>query len=232
MKRVLISLSILCILAAVAAADYIDLPVKWSQPYDPQYRGWLSDCTGTEIQADDFECRDPDPIVAVRWWGVYWGEVDPRDPAYKDFHISFHLSTGQHPDSIPGALIELYDVVAQESFTGDYESSGGFAIYRYDAYLREAFDQWLYSQSPENEIPGELWIDICQPSGEDWCWMESGTYNLDYPAFSFDGHNGPWASASGDPDLAFELMTVPEPATMALLGLGLAGLVMRHRRKK
>jgi len=248
MKRVLISLSILCILAGVAAADPIDLPLKWSQtPWDPHGSAVYSDHTApsspsypNQVSADDFVCDSRDPVVAVRWWGLYVNPIPPHPPAggHVQFDISFHLSTGQHPTSLPADdPIVLYPVMAQEVEVG---TSGGWTVYRYDAYLPEDFDQWFWSHveaASAGANIGELFIDICRPSGEGWAWCsvlkdDPSVPIGDWCAATLDGtgHVGPWTSLAGS-DLAFELMTVPEPATMCLVALGLAGLVAKRKRR-
>lgn len=102
MKRfILVSLVLVIGLAAgIAQADFIDLPVKWSQLPDLDYQsatrvraehpeGW-----GGQIVADDFMCESPLPIVAVRWWGSYLNPaLEPdagADPRYVPFEIVFH----------------------------------------------------------------------------------------------------------------------------------------------
>ena len=237
-------LAVMTLCGTTALADFIPLPVKWSQPiqYDAAGliigRDRLSDHTVPAptggVRADDFLCLSHDPIVAVRWWGSYIGEgpnsgLAPRPntgPGAIPFDLSFHDSSGNgnptiHPFSLPTTLLLLQPVKAQEFYVG-VDQSGDY-VYRYDAYL----PQWFYQQGTTAN-PIEYFMDIDQPSGQNWGWHESPTQVLDFPAIS-PTHNGPWTSLQVH-DLAFELMTIPEPGVATLGGFGLLALLIRRRR--
>lgn len=224
-------------LVTPAQADYIPLPIKWSQPigFTTLPDGTvaiagvdrLSDHTVNVIRADDFQCRDPEPIVAVRWWGSYIDSTVKRPDGFTGpFDISFHLSTFPvvpHPFSLPvDGPIYFATVSAQEVFVG-IDVAGDF-VYRYDAYLPTPFNQQF---NPTH--PNEYFLDIDKPTHESWGWHESPFGGLDYPALG-PTHGGPWTS---DPphDLAFELMVIPEPSALLLVVFGGAGLLALRRRR-
>ncbi len=75
-------------------------------------------------------------------------------------------------------------------------------------------------------------MDICKPTQEFWGWHEVVPPHpiLDFAAFGFT-HGGPWLT-TGETDMAFELMTVPEPISTALFLLGGATLAVRRLRRK
>ena len=221
-----------------ALADFIPLPVKWSQPigYEPGTgviigKDRLSDHTVNVVRADDFICNDPLPIVAVRWWGSYIGEgpngLPPRPttpPATVAFDLDFYASTGgPHPVSLPTALLLGQIVFAQEDFVG-VDQTGEY-VYRYDAYLTQPFFQQGTTANPV-----EYFMAIDQPSGQAWGWHEAPTLFMDSPAFS-PAHGGPWTSIAPMHDLAFELMTIPEPGVATLGGFGLLALLISRRRR-
>jgi hypothetical protein len=238
----LIRLGALLLLVPSVLADFIPLPVKWSQPIGfttnavgiPVIvgRDRLSDHTMGVVRADDFVCNTPEPIVAVRWWGSYLGSnqvIRPTSPGYTvPFDISFHLSTQSlvptniHPFSLPlDSPLLLQPVLAQEEFVGF--DIFGEAVYRYDAYLPQPFQQQGTAAKPM-----EYFIDIDKPTHENWGWHETPFGGLDYPAMA-PGHFGPWTH---DPphDLAFELMVVPEPATGAVFtAAGVMLFILRRR---
>ena len=220
-------------LARVAAAEYIPLPVKWSQVPPDRYGGdWTS--SGNQRVADDFVCGDRAPIAAVRWWGSYLGEMaEPRPTGHVGpFAITFYYSTpgatAPHPLSLPGTAVVGYrQITAQEEVVGREENDE--FVYRYDAYLPQAFDQWLYSQNPNNGIQGELWMSVVNQFEPDWGWEAAAVNHpvVDYAAY---WHLPQGWQSSQNTDMAFELM-VPEPATLALLSLGAAGLAAGRRRR-
>jgi hypothetical protein len=158
--------------AGPVSADFIDLPVKWSQPITvggvpvvgPGPAPGIidlfdlpSDHTFGVVRADDFT-SDGRPIVAVRWWGSYEIFTAVRPAGFTGpFDISFHVSVGEHPFSLPpaGDPLVVFTVQAQEVFVG-FDSTSN-AVYRYDAFLPEPF--------PE-EAGVEYFIDIDKPTGE------------------------------------------------------------------
>lgn len=241
--KILVAAVLVGTLTGLAAADFIDLEVKWSQtPWDPDGDDWLSDhaMLAGQVMADDFVCDSPDKIQAVRWWGSYLGQTVQRMDGFTGpFDISFHNSVGPHPTSLPGPLITLYTVNAQEVFVG--LDNKGEPVYRYDAYLPEgeAFDQWAYSHdgNPDHN-QGELFIDICKSTNEGWGWHEvvAPHPRLDFAAVGIPLVPGsseyePIAWQSTDTDLAFELM-IPEPATLSLLLAAGAALTSTRRSRR
>jgi hypothetical protein len=216
---------VLFVCLVAARADFINLPVKWSQPVGLTNSvifgvDRLSDHTANQVMANDWLCDGSGPIVAVRWWGSYIGVSTVRPTNFiNNFDISFHSSIGSHPFSLPdsGGIVWT-NIIAQEEFVGFDEA--GDAVYRYDAYLPAPFIQ----------INGtEYFLDIDRPTGENWGWHEAA---LPWPVLDWAAmgttHNGPWATYLPYTELAFELM-VPEPSIIALLALGGLALLWRKR---
>ncbi len=182
MKRLILT-SCWCVLLFAASsvwADFIDLPVKWSQPpaFDTGL-DYISNHPSNITRADDFICEDYDPIVAVRWWGFYLGETSAMEEQHgfwKAMDISFHLSNlGQHPSSLPlNPYLSLQTVLAQEWSTGLFDSQGE-PVYEYNAHLVDPFHQ---------ELDVEYFIDIDDPIETNWGWHEAVTQQLDYHAYT------------------------------------------------
>ncbi len=256
-RHILLPILMVCLLLAAGAvvrADYIEGPIKWSQLPDmdtgtDQYSVHLGDA----VCSNDYRCVDPDPVVAVRWWGSYLDNSGPAEGAvnHPTFELAFHydcpantqdFETGEilaysHPTLVP--IIHPW-VVAQEIYVGT--TLGGERVYRYDAYLPEAFDQWYWKNDDMNPHGSDIfWIDIgrvhLDASGEEvnpptiqWGWHESETVKLDNAISNPAYHFGPWAGVTVlQKDLAFEVITIPEPATMILLGFGALALLRKRQ---
>ena len=179
----------------------VEKDVKWWQGPDLLAGARSSECSMPMLRADDFECNDPNPIRAVRWWGIYSGEPGMRRadvPWSLPFTIRFYASDGApHPMSLPqtGAALSTHLVSASRYFIG--WNLFGDAIYEFNAPL---------CASPFYQTPGnEYFISICDSSEVKWQWQLASTANLDQPAMSTNDA-GPWMPEPF-PDLSFVLMT-------------------------
>ncbi len=207
---------------------------------------------GENVAADDWKCLNGLPVTDFHWWGTYWGEgPEVQGPGAYAFEISIHadIPAADGFPSHPGAL--LWSTVAkvgagQNEVQESLYTTGDEPTYQYNYQLDEPFNQDM------NSI---YWLDLIglgqrlpENMGDiDWGWRTAAGYDpiggpLDAAVslFGYDAATGAyeaWGSiyGVGDPPvyvpLAFEVSTVPEPGTLALVGTAALGLLAVIRRR-
>lgn len=230
---------------------------KWSQlPSLDQGNGYgfSSESQVPSVVADDFFCEDGSPVTGIVWWGSYydtlhnevnhypypnsdnWGDPDTNPPGIiQGFNIAFYTDvpggTDTPPWSHPGtkiyeAYLPLGETQVTETSYGEIQRTGGMqTVFQYEVTLTDPFAQ---------QAGTIYWISIqaVDPDGDplQWGWQESVDHWNDNGVQSGFAQQG-WWDLIPDEDLAFELKTVPLPASFMLFGSGLLALLGIRKRK-
>jgi hypothetical protein len=233
----------------LAHASPLPYPAKWSQlPDMNQGTDYLSmHRANGPVVVDDWR-SDGREILGFHWWGSYFDPtVEPEQGQSRQvlFELSFHPDcpanadcngdgTADYAYSTPGQPYEYVILEAEEDYYGT--TAGGERVYEY----------WVPFK--RQEVAGTIyWLDVAwsagqfgtDPEASIWGWHESFEHNLDNAVTTNcniapncpggNPHLGGWTLLEGR-DMAFEIL-VPEPGSLALLSLGLAGLGLGRRRK-
>lgn len=206
------------------------------------------------VVADDFIVTKPE-IVGFKWWGSYFAASGQSRTQSRgvNFELSYHPDcvagapiSAQCPGdprsangplpyaySTPGQPYRFQILTALETFFGT--TAAGEDVYEYMVTLT----------TPWATTPGAIaWLDVAWAAGQFgtdtdrsiWGWHESDEHHLDWAVqtdaasnrtlpLGGNPHLGPWTMLQGK-DMAFEVITVPEPMSLLLVSLGLFGIAV------
>ena len=176
------------------------------------------------VLADDFTPSRSGSVTQIDWWGsapILTGAAD-------SWEITFHPDAGGAPSTtFPTGKLSQHFVNAGGT---DPDADG---IYFYTA-IWNPMDLFLSAGT-------DYWFSVANASGGTWTWSNGlaptvGSEQYDAMVSTGVGpdggpHFGPWVGIA-DTDFAFRIHTVPEPATLVLMMLGLAGLGFSIRGKR
>lgn len=173
--------------------------------------------------ADDFILNGDYEIGTIRWWGFYNAD---NPPATETMRIRFY---GARPgDGLPDDGNILYETSVQDhtrTWTGRIVATG--------IGPREYLIQAVLSTPVTLEVDTKYWLEIAQIGdlSTHFRW-ESSTADLNGQA-GINSMTNAWLSTlpGTTVDAAFQLLTVPEPTTLALLVMGFAAQLARRGKR-
>lgn len=257
-KRVLTFTLLLAFLFIGAFTSADASIVKWSQL--PRMDQWGYDFSSeTQVPsavADDWQCNDARPVIAIRWWGSYWNTGNPYYPYDNSDHWG---SPAVPPGTVSGFNIRIYSDVPAGAGSPPWSHPGSRLLYDETVSILQANEK-VYGQidHADGQIgigtdiietvlqydlklptsfaqqPGVIyWLSIVAiddgGSPIQWGWHQADSLWRDN-AVQAGFYNPIYWNLLPDKDMAFEMQVVPLPNTLLLLVPGLISILGLRRR--